>query len=130
MLRPLELLEIQLETLFDLDARGRIRGVRKSDTLAAPRVYLGRTTEGNLLRLRADIPDALAAELESIAAREPPLARLREAPLARPEQGAALAAALGPYQREYRGPAFQSPPRFARAEPLDWPAGSSTAEFL
>ncbi len=111
MLRPLELLEIQLRTLFEFDARGRILGVRKTDTLAAPRVCLGRTTEGNLLRLRADVPDSLAAELESIAAREPCLSQLREPPPPDP----ALAAALGPYEREYRGPTFLLPETSADA---------------
>lgn len=125
-MRPaLELLEVQLETLFEFDPRGRISG------LSAPRMYLGRALEGQLLRLGADLPDAVAAELEAIAAREPAIIDLREPP---PPTGN-FRAALGAIQTEYRGPAFWLPaecddPRAARlvtrnnvdqlAGPFDW----------
>lgn len=125
MRSALELLEVQLETLFEFDPRGRISG------LSAPRMYLGRALEGQLLRLGADLSDAVAAELEAIAAREPAIIDLREPP---PPTGN-FRAALGAIQTEYRGPAFWLPaecddPRAARlvtrnnvdqlAGPFDW----------
>jgi RimJ/RimL family protein N-acetyltransferase len=103
LLRPLELLEIQVATLFDLDTRGRIRS--PAGAPKAAQLFLGRTTEGNRFHARADLPDALVAELGSIAAREPPLARLAES-APPPAPAAALGDALGSWEREYRGPAF------------------------
>jgi hypothetical protein len=125
-LRPaLELLEVQLETLFEFDPRGRMTGQH------APRMFLGRTLEGQLLGLRADLSDAMAAELSAVAAHEPAIADLREPP---PPAGD-FRAALGAIQTEYRGPAFWLPaecddPRAAQlvtrenvgqlAGPFDW----------
>jgi RimJ/RimL family protein N-acetyltransferase len=121
----LELLELQIETLFEFDARGRMIGKR------APRIYLGRTLEGQRLRLGAGLSDATAAELEAIAARELRIVDLREPPPPAEE----FRAALGAIQTEYRGPAFWLPakcdePRTARlvtrdnvdhlAGPFDW----------
>lgn len=129
MLGPLELLEIQLATLFDLDGRGRIAGVNKSEASTAPRLYLGRTTQGCLLRVRADLPDALADALGAIAAREPPLAQLRaSAPPPAPAAALAkaLADALGPWEREYRGPAFLLPEAGGDADP----AGRASARLV
>lgn len=110
-MRPaLELPEVQLETLFEFDPRGRMTGQH------APRMFLGRTLEGQLLGLRADLSDAMAAELSAVAAHEPAIADLREPP---PPAGD-FRAALGAIQTEYRGPAFWLPaecddPRAAEA---------------
>lgn len=99
---PQELLGIQIETLFRLDAQGRIA---TSNALPVPRVYLGRTLEGQRLLLRDDLPDARVAELEAIAAREPRIEKLWEPPPPSRE----FHSALGSVEREYRGPAFWLP---------------------
>ena len=101
-MNALRLLEIQLETLFEFDDRGRIASAHEPP---APRLYLGRTLEGQILKLRADVPSEVAASLEAIAAREPRIHDLSEPPL----PSRALREPLGAIEREFRGPACWLP---------------------
>lgn len=78
-----ELAQLQAKALFVHDASGRLLRVNEPEPeppVAAPRFFLSRTTAGNLWRTRYDVPDALAAELERLAADEP-LVRDFDAPL-------------------------------------------------
>jgi hypothetical protein len=106
--QALQLLELQLEVLFRLDARGRMTQLNQAGTTPAPRVFLGRTSQGNLYRTRADLPPALAEELEAIAAEEPVVGDLRTPPLGCGRLRQALEA-HDAVTFEYRGPAYLLP---------------------
>jgi hypothetical protein len=106
--QALQLLELQLEVLFRLDERGRMTELNQSGTTPAPRVFLGRTAQGNLCRTRADLPSALADELEAIAAEEPVVEEFGEPPAVSERLREALAA-HAPVTSEYRGPAHLLP---------------------
>lgn len=67
----LRLMERHIETLFLLDDSGRLRAVNEPDQPQAPRLFLGRTVDGNIWRFRYDLPAALITELEEILAAEP-----------------------------------------------------------
>jgi len=71
----------------------------------APRVFLGRTPEGNRWLLGDDVPQALGRELIRIAQAEPVIPDAEHAP-----PSGEFRAALGNVEREYRGPAYQLPP--------------------
>jgi hypothetical protein len=75
------LMALQVEALFVHDARGRLLHTREADPQPAPRFFLGRTRAGSLWRVRHDLPDALADQLNAIAAGEPPLSDPRQKPV-------------------------------------------------
>lgn len=106
--QALQLLELQLEVLFRLDARGRMTELNQSGATPAPRVFLGRTSQGNLCRTRVDLPAALAEELETIAAEEPVVEDFRTPPAVAGRLRQALEAHAG-VSAEYRGPAHLLP---------------------
>ena len=75
-------MDVHVRALFTQDARGRLRSVNEpwGGGTHAPRLFFGRTRAGNLWRLRADLPEALAEELEALCADEPSGAELFGAP--------------------------------------------------
>ncbi len=92
------------------DARGRITAVNQwDDSSLVPRFHLILTAEGPLCRFRADVPDALAAELTDLAASE----RLPEREPIHEARYQALLSANAPIERIRCGPAFVFPPAFA-----------------
>ena len=105
-----EWMEIHVATLFDLDAHGRIRSLRRPWTRSggAPRFFMGRTPEGHVWRFRHDLPGERVRELEDLCRSEPRAEDLRRPPSIAPAIRAALQAS-GPTVREYRGPAFWIP---------------------
>jgi RimJ/RimL family protein N-acetyltransferase len=64
--------------LFVHDADDRLVEVNTIERRPAPRLYLGRTLEGNIWRFRRDLSGDLVSELEAILAREPVPADLEE----------------------------------------------------
>lgn len=66
-LTPLELMRLHVEALFTHDAAGRMLRVNVPDGAGAPRFFLGRTTEGSLLRFRHDVDEETKRALESAA---------------------------------------------------------------
>ena len=70
------LMRIRADTLFTHDARGRMQWSnepREAERRAAPRLFLGYTPTGYILRLEATVPDAIAHELEAIVDGQPPV---------------------------------------------------------
>ncbi len=67
------LVEVQLDVLFARDARGRLVATRDPLRRAAPRVFLGRSPEGNAWRVRADVEPEVRGELERLLSAEPAL---------------------------------------------------------
>jgi hypothetical protein len=66
-----DLLQLQAETLFTHSPAGRIIENNRPMGGPAARLFLGRTREGNLWRIRDDVPEDVAQRLEELAAAEP-----------------------------------------------------------
>ena len=119
----LALMRLQAATLYRLDGRGRMLAVNEAERPPAPRVFLGRTREGNVWRLRHDLPPRLAGRLSDLLAAEPtaddlPAAGTTDDRPAEPRCLAALRAALAltaPVEREWCGPAYLIPPGAGRS---------------
>ena len=106
-MNPLELMRIDADTSFTYDARGRLLRTNEPPAYArrpAPRVFVGRTLTGAVVRFGAAVPDALVSELQTLLSAEPPPRELG-APLA---CRSGLLAALGPVTEERGGPAYDA----------------------
>jgi hypothetical protein len=67
-----ELMDMHVRALFTHDARSRLLFVNETGSgVPAPRLFFGRTRDGNLWRFRADLPESLVGELEALCADEP-----------------------------------------------------------
>ncbi|GAC1547427.1 MAG: hypothetical protein NVS2B7_23150 [Herpetosiphon sp.] len=77
----LQRLELQCNALFTHDANGRIRWINEAGERPAPRFFFGRTKEGNLWRLRHDVPLDIVRRVETLAATEPVTQDLRAEPI-------------------------------------------------
>lgn len=72
MLTDQELMAIHVRALFTHDAHSRLLLVNEpGGGAAAPRLFFGRTQAGNLWRFRADLPEPLVEELETLCVDEP-----------------------------------------------------------
>lgn len=107
MTDELEIMRMHVEALFTHDEHGRIVRVNEFNGTPAPRFFIGRTSMGNVVRVRNDVDDALARELQSIAAAEHGSDPLLEPPYGSTPYEAALAA-VAPIERVEAGPAFRS----------------------
>src|SRR5690606_9215179 len=96
------LLAIQLEVLFARTPSGELLATRDPTPRAAPRVFVGRSVDGNVWALRADLAPGTKAELSRLLAAEPPVAPERDAGLRCRERILDLLGAA----REVRGPAY------------------------
>jgi GNAT superfamily N-acetyltransferase len=103
-----ELLDLHVRALFTHDARARLLSSNEpwGGGAIAPRLYFGRTRAGNLWRLRAELPEALASELETLCADEPTGAELSGAPR-HADAYARLLGAHAPLRGVWAGPAFR-----------------------
>ncbi len=104
----LELMHIQIETLYRLDAHGRLLCVNEPGNPPAPRFFMGRTPHGNLWRFRHDLPAELVAELDRLCMAEPVGADLVDVPagyVAIHE----LLEAHAEFEDEWRGPCYLLP---------------------
>lgn len=107
-----ELLQMQVDALYVHDSNNKLLRINESDPDdtddPAPRFFLGRSLLGNIYRVRYDLPDDLAAELERLAASEPVVTDLREPPyhLAKYTE---LLTAHAPITDTYTGPAYYLP---------------------
>jgi hypothetical protein len=76
-----DLMRIDADTSFTYDARGRMLRTnepRQDARRPAPRLFVGRTVAGHVVRFSAAVPDTLARELEAILAGEGPVRDLGE----------------------------------------------------
>jgi len=107
-LTDLELAEIDIATVFTHDARGRIVANNEPDGDPAPRFIFGRTREGNSCRVRHDVPEPIAQELEALATAEPVSDDLEAPPVHLDAMLTALRLdhepAIGHYGPDYRFP--------------------------
>lgn len=106
-------MELQIETMFESDAAGRLLRWRTRDA-PAPRVFVGRTRLGLVWRFRADVPPALVAALARLLALES--ATLEEL---LPERWAVVRERLragAPDEETFQGNAFRFPSRLTVPE--------------
>jgi hypothetical protein len=68
MLSDLQLMRIHVRALFTQNSESRLLFINEPDNavLPAPRIFLGRTRVGNVWRFRADLPESLVQELDSL----------------------------------------------------------------
>jgi RimJ/RimL family protein N-acetyltransferase len=127
-LNDLELMKLKAAALFTHDAGGRIVTSNESDPTRAPRLFLGRTRDGNIWRFRDDLSAELVSRLEQVLAIEPPLGD----PQRRPATFDTLCEVLAeeePVSKVWEGPAWHFPetsPAFGNATAM----GSDNEEML
>lgn len=117
---------LHLESLYELDARGRIVTVDPGDP--PPRFHMLRTARGNWWLLRHDLPAEVASELERVLAREPVVGDFERLPPDVDRARRALERQTPPV-REYRGPAFAFPETLPRVEPAELIAAPDDPRF-
>ncbi|HVF42386.1 MAG TPA: GNAT family N-acetyltransferase [Pyrinomonadaceae bacterium] len=102
-----ELLDTHARALFAHDERSRLLTVNEPGGAGAPaaRMFFGRARTCNLWRFRADLPEALVAELEALCADEPVGAELDGAPR-HAEEYARLLEGHAPVREMEAGPAY------------------------
>jgi RimJ/RimL family protein N-acetyltransferase len=71
-------MELKANALFTHDAAGRIVASNEPEGERAPRLFLGRTRNGNVWRFRDDLAAADVTELERLCRSEPPLREPRQ----------------------------------------------------
>jgi hypothetical protein len=97
-------LELLIETLWVLDEAGRILSAREPGAPAGPLLSLARGPTGCAWAVRHDVSDALAAQLDELARREPAISDLETPPLYAREYRALLG-----HGAVFEGPAFTFP---------------------
>jgi len=107
----LQFLQLQVDTLYTHDPRGRIRNVNEPGGDRAPRFFLGRTREGHIWRCRDDVAEGTVRELERLAFEEPVRDNLRAEPRNLNAFLATLRADRESASSEWRyaGPAYRFP---------------------
>ncbi len=111
----LHLLEIQADTLFTHDSRGRIGHVNEPGGARAPRFFFARTGEGNLWRCRDDLAEDTVRQLDRLAADEPVHDNLRAEPRN-------LAAFLEVLRADRESPSIACGPAYSFPDALPAPA--------
>lgn len=72
MATDLELLEIEIETLWASDHRGRLVSSRESIVRPAPHLVIAVSNDGQIATIGSEVPDGLAVELQAAVAGESP----------------------------------------------------------
>ena len=72
MVSDIELIKIQVKTLFTQDEHGSLRHINEpiGDVEPAPRFFFGYTNEGSICKFRHDLPDNVVMQLKEVAAAE------------------------------------------------------------
>lgn len=109
----LQLMGIQVETLFVHDGRERMLRTNEPDGRPAPRLFLGRTRQGHVVRFGESVPDWLADRLAAILERAA-LAGDPRAPLVTIEALRATLESDAHITMEKGGPAYRFPDLPAR----------------
>lgn len=71
MPNALELMQMQAKALFTHDEKNFIREINNMYHAPAPRFFLGRTMEGNVMRFRYDLPEGIIKRLTDLVAEQP-----------------------------------------------------------
>src|SRR5262245_51474239 len=97
-------MRLHLDALYTRDANGYLLHVNEPGAKPAPRLFLGRTTDGHLLSVGADAA-TLAAQARALMEAEPILEPLAPQPRCR-DALEGLLACEAPVQRVWTGPAY------------------------
>jgi hypothetical protein len=103
-----ELMGIRADTLFIHDARGRMVRNNEPDGDPAPRLFLGYTMDGCVVRFGQGTPDALIERISAIIERQPPVGSLHIRPAVLVEAREALEV-HAPVTHEEGGPTYRFP---------------------
>jgi hypothetical protein len=105
----LQLMDVQVQTLFCHDENGRIRYVNEpGQSPPAPRFFLGQTKHGNIWRFRYNLPEDVVCQLNDLASSEPITADLRGKPI-HFEYFRNVLQAHSAIQQVWIGPAYRFP---------------------
>jgi hypothetical protein len=104
----LDLISLHATALFNHDPTGRITGSNEPIPMAAPRLYIGRSPEGNVWRFGTSVPADLASRLNEVLRHEPPASDL-EAPPRCLQRLTDLLATQAPVTDVASGPAWLVP---------------------
>lgn len=77
-----DLMALRVATLYRFDDRGRMIESNEMDGQPAPRVWLGRTMVGDVVRFGATVPDGVVRRVEALVERDLPAVDLTSAPAA------------------------------------------------
>ena len=124
----LDYLKAHVEALFLHNEQGRLVAVNDVDQGAAPRLYLGRTVEGNVWRLRHDLAPDLAEELEETLADEPVASDL-ERPAVTAEWLREVLERDAPIHSVWEGPAWNFPRDVATPSDIEVERVTAGMEF-
>jgi len=118
MANELAIMATQAAALFQLDAAERLIAVNESGASTAPRLFVGRTTEGIVWHCRHDLSETLVRGIDALLSAEPPSAELRT-PLRCDERLRALLNAHAPITSVWSGPAWYCPEGIAASRPVE-----------
>jgi hypothetical protein len=104
----LALMNLRAMTLFRHDTRERMQCCNDPDCRPAPRVFLGTTEAGWVMRFGAALPEAVVTELTALVARQPPVGT-RSLPPALQARVRETLEAHGMVARVSGGPAYRFP---------------------
>jgi hypothetical protein len=111
-----DLMGLRADTDFTYDARGRMLLSNEPCQAArrpVPRLFLGRTVAGHVVRFGAALPDALARRLQDMIDLQPPTGDL-QAPMTDLTAVRAALSEHAPIEEEGGGPAYRFPASVAR----------------
>jgi RimJ/RimL family protein N-acetyltransferase len=106
------LIAVQLDVLLARDAHGRLTTTRDPTARPAPRLFLGRSGEGNVWGVRRDVAQATRDALDRLCSVEPKLVipDAGQSPACRER----VRELLAPVELEWRGPAYVLPEELPR----------------
>lgn len=110
MVSDIELIKIQVKTLFTQDENGSLRHINEpiGDVEPAPRFFFGYTNEGSICKFRHDLPDNVVMQLKEVAAAEPMPVNSQKIPKG-DGQFKAILQRHAPIERVWVGPAYRFP---------------------
>jgi hypothetical protein len=112
--------DLYIQTNFVLDEHGRIVSTREPGANRGPLVAVSKSLKACALAIRADIPPAIASEIDQLAELETPPLDLQQGPTKSHRYIALLISRIAPTQASVRktlesdGPAFEFPDRIAK----------------
>jgi hypothetical protein len=98
-------MRMHVDAMYTYDAKGRMVRVNEPRGAQAPRIFVGRTINGYVMRARADVPETTLKAVKGLMSREPLASPLPQ----RPSCGEAIIALLSrdaPVERVWSGPAY------------------------
>ena len=105
-------MRLHVEALFAHNAEGYLLRVNEPNGALAPRFFLGRTSDGPVLRFRHDVDATLRRELEAASEEDALRKSALDSPID-PSGYQSILARSAPVQKTWHGPAFHFPHELA-----------------